>query len=157
MSCSYQDTIVRPKALLAAGCWVAGIAKRVKAERLLVIGTSGISVGAVASALSGVSLLVLRKPTEPTHGYAVIDREVRIAPENQRVLLLDDFVGMGATLATMLNRARKEGYATFLGCALYASRNRNPAEKMREFYSKIYEFQGQSLPEGFVFWENMFV
>jgi adenine/guanine phosphoribosyltransferase-like PRPP-binding protein len=160
----YLETMTNPAALAAAGKWVAGLAKRLGAERLLVVGTSGLSVGAVASALSGVPLVVLRKPQEPCHGFGSIEPglgrpEIRRAgsPSRQlRVLLVDDFVGRGETLANMLQRAQADGYKTFLGCALYAAKDSNPAGRMQVYYYAR-GIRGEGLPAGFVFYENLFV
>lgn len=100
----YMSVITNPAALQRAGTWAAEQVRLTNAQAILVTGSSGTTVGAIASALSGVPLEILRKESEQAHSMHV----GAYSPPGTRVLLLDDFVSTGATIRRLL------GYATRL-------------------------------------------
>jgi adenine/guanine phosphoribosyltransferase-like PRPP-binding protein len=114
---AYCNVMVHPKTLKRAGQWVAAQAKELKATLMFGTGTSGMSVGSVASVLSDITYLHLRKEGESSHGSPgeVIypcSTTVGFASDfrnaKQRVIVVDDFIAGGNTVQRCVDRIRSE-------------------------------------------------
>lgn len=113
---AYTNVMAHPATLKACGEWVAQQAKELNATLMLGIGTSGLSVGAVASAMSGLLYLHVRKEGESSHGTpgqvvypnGAAGSASELKDSEQRVIIVDDFVDSGSTVRGLIERVARE-------------------------------------------------
>lgn len=113
---AYTNVMVHPASLKLAGKWVQKQMKELKADLMIGTGTSGISVGAVASVLTDKLYLHVRKEGESSHGYggeviypsgAAGDR-YELRKTSQRVVIIDDFISGGGTVERLVAKVVSE-------------------------------------------------
>lgn len=114
---AYTNVMVHPKTLRRAGEWVAAQAKELKATLMFGTGTSGMSVGSVASVLSDLMYLHLRKEGESSHGSpgevvypcsSAVGFAGDIRRTKHRVIIVDDFIAGGNTVQRCVDKIRSE-------------------------------------------------
>ena len=81
---------------------------RLGVKDIVVTGASGLVPASVISSLDGVRISYIRKPTENSHGFS------RKPGEDRPFVLLDDFIGTGATLRRMLEFVQRRPEAIIL-------------------------------------------
>jgi adenine/guanine phosphoribosyltransferase-like PRPP-binding protein len=115
---AYTNVMVHPASLGRAGEWVASKAKELKATLMFGTGTSGMSVGSVASVLSGLMYLHLRKEGESSHGSpgevifpcsSAVGFASDLRDADQRIIIVDDFISGGNTVQRLIDKVRAEG------------------------------------------------
>ncbi len=82
------------------------------------IGLSGVSMGTVVSYLTGIPLLVIRKPKENHHGtYDLEYSNYHVKPGNY--CIVDDLIDSGTTINNIKEKINKEGNFTLCKIYLY--------------------------------------
>jgi len=72
------------------------------AETVVVTGKSGIAMGFAALCFADFNLVTVRKDAETSHGGPVEGRLRQ--PENERYIILDDFIDTGATIERIIKK-----------------------------------------------------
>lgn len=93
------------------------IMRELDADTVVVTGKSGVSVAFAASMLIDFPLVVVRKPTENSHGRAI---EGPSGHEVRNYIILDDFVETGATVERTVDAMRT---ACCVGVVQYTASN----------------------------------
>lgn len=89
------------------------ILKKNKIDAVAVTGVSGLVVGGAVSAISGIPLIVVRKPTDDCHsGHNVETYSQQYEPYDTWAIL-DDFVATGNTVRRIMARIVEENSDKF--------------------------------------------
>lgn len=78
--------------------------KEIKPDVVVVAGTSGLIVAPAIEVKTGIPFCYVRKNGESTHSCALV--EGVIPDENDRWLVVDDFLGTGTTVTRIINQVR---------------------------------------------------
>lgn len=108
------------------------LANGVSIHGLAVRGLSGVTIGAVVSAYTGVPLVIVRKPGEHTHSH----ESVELAHVPACYAFLDDFIDEGDTLAAVVNALPVSKLTRIY---LYMSEDDNMTEYEEVYHVKIWQ------------------
>lgn len=78
--------------------------KSIKPDVVMVTGTSGLIVAPAIEAKTGIPFGYVRKPEDGSHSRSLV--EGAIPEENDRWLVVDDFLGTGATITRIINQVQ---------------------------------------------------
>lgn len=107
--------------------------EKIDFDTIAVCGISGLLIGSPLAMVTKKTLLIVRKPDEPTRGRAMFaqlindeaannaGRSIIGAGKNQKILLLDDHIVTGTTLGYMVSNIEEHcTNAALVGLFLYA-------------------------------------
>lgn len=115
---SYHRHLHKPDELLVAAKWVkTELARRAPdAQAIVARGMSGVVVASVASALTGLPLVIVRKPEDKHHSCAEVQ-----GPNNFTgpYIVVDDFIASGETMHAIMDACNAADCGQCVGIFLY--------------------------------------